>query len=205
MGNEEVLESHLGWDPAARDIAEYLGKTLRVPVFCAAITRLLIEFNRSLHHSQLFSRFSNGMEEERKALALGLYHKYRNSVIDRISELQLQGLETVHISVHTFTPILNGDERKADIGVLFDPEKPEEKEFCDRLLMDLRHALPKYTTRDNYPYLGTDDGFTTYLRRKFPEKYIGIELEINQKHIGKPELEEIKKGLAVVLQQRMTL
>jgi hypothetical protein len=30
-------------------------------------------------------------------------------------------------------------------------------------------------------YLGKADGFTTYLRKQFPESYIGIEIEINQK------------------------
>jgi hypothetical protein len=35
----------------------------------------------------------------------------------------------------------------------------------------------------NQPYKGTDDGFTTYLRKKFdPEHYAGIELEVNQKY-----------------------
>ena len=33
----------------------------------------------------------------------------------------------------------------------------------------------------NYPYLGKADGFTTSLRQEFQERYIGIELELNQK------------------------
>jgi len=38
--------------------------------------------------------------------------------------------------------------------------------------------------RRNYPYAGKNDGFTTYLRRRFPsDAYLGIELEINQKHV----------------------
>jgi len=38
--------------------------------------------------------------------------------------------------------------------------------------------------RRNYPYTGKSDGFTAYLRRRFPaDAYIGIELEINQKHV----------------------
>ncbi|MBU2938472.1 hypothetical protein KO494_02870 [Lacinutrix sp. C3R15] len=36
--------------------------------------------------------------------------------------------------------------------------------------------------RYNYPYLGKADGFTTYLRKQDYKNYIGIELEINQKH-----------------------
>ena len=44
--------------------------------------------------------------------------------------------------------------------------------------------LPDLSIRCNYPYKGNADGFTTYLRKQFSEKkYLGIELEINQKHI----------------------
>lgn len=199
-GHEETLESHRGWDPGAREIAEYLGRELPALVFCAGITRLLIEFNRSLHHSQLFSSFSKDMDEERKTIALGLYHKYRNGVIEKISELRRQGREVVHLSIHTFTPVLDGEERHADIGALFDPQRPEEKEFSEKLIANLRLALPGYIVRDNYPYLGTDDGFTTYLRKAFPEKYIGLELEINQKHLETPEMDIIKKRVASALQ-----
>ncbi len=39
--------------------------------------------------------------------------------------------------------------------------------------------------RRNYPYTGKSDGFTAYLRRRFPaDVYVGIELEINQKHVS---------------------
>ncbi len=41
--------------------------------------------------------------------------------------------------------------------------------------------------RRNYPYRGNADGFTTYLRKKYPaSKYIGVEIEINQKHVHDP-------------------
>ena len=35
--------------------------------------------------------------------------------------------------------------------------------------------------RFNYPYLGKADGFITFLRKKFPQNYTGLEIEINQK------------------------
>ena len=39
-------------------------------------------------------------------------------------------------------------------------------------------------TRRNYPYQGRNDGLTSHLRQRFaPTRYVGIELEINQKHV----------------------
>jgi hypothetical protein len=41
----------------------------------------------------------------------------------------------------------------------------------------------------NKPYLGIDDGLTTYLRTVYPDShYAGIEIEINQKFVDTPEL-----------------
>ena len=38
--------------------------------------------------------------------------------------------------------------------------------------------------RRNYPYRGDADGLTTTLRRRFPwQRYLGIEIEVNQKHV----------------------
>lgn len=50
------------------------------------------------------------------------------------------------------------------------------------------HALAAYgvdlSVRRNYPYAGTSDGLTAYLRLRFPaDAYAGIELKINQKHV----------------------
>jgi len=41
--------------------------------------------------------------------------------------------------------------------------------------------------RRNFPYKGCNDGFTSTLRKKFPnDAYLGIELEINQKNLLLP-------------------
>ena len=49
----------------------------------------------------------------------------------------------------------------------------------------LQQVFPSLVVRRNYPYLGTADGLTTCLRKRFaPRAYLGIELEINQKHIN---------------------
>jgi hypothetical protein len=38
--------------------------------------------------------------------------------------------------------------------------------------------------RRNYPYAGKGDGLTAYFRLRLPPSaYVGIELEINQKHV----------------------
>jgi hypothetical protein len=39
--------------------------------------------------------------------------------------------------------------------------------------------------RRNYPYRGISDSLVTHLRRRYGARgYVGMELEINQKHVG---------------------
>lgn len=38
-----------------------------------------------------------------------------------------------------------------------------------------------------FAYLGTADGFTTFLRKKFTKNYAGLEIELNQKHFKNKE------------------
>src|SRR5690606_12600429 len=92
----------------------------------------------------------------------------------------LQNL-VVHLSCHSFTPELNGLVRNADIGILYNPKNLTEKLFAISLKRQINQLEPSLKVRFNYPYLGTSDGFTVYLRHKFKEHYAGIELEVNQK------------------------
>ena len=55
----------------------------------------------------------------------------------------------------------------------------------------------------NFPYLGTDDGFTTYLRTKFADAdYAGIELEVNQIFSNQNKMNfEIKEAIYQALEK----
>ncbi len=180
-GAELVLNSHRGYDPGALDIFRNLqGLTYYSKTY--NWTRLLVEPNRSLHHPQLFSEFTQNLsEEEKNKLLKKYYYPYRISVEKKIAETILAGQEVIHLSVHTFTPVLKGQERKADVGLLFDPKNAGEKEFCKTYKKALLAHDPQLRVRYNYPYRGTADGFTTFLRKRFPQHYLGIEIEVNQK------------------------
>ena len=182
-GAEEILKSHRGWDPGAIRAAEIIAAKFGAPMIDYPWTRLLIEPNRSTGHRQLFSEFTRFLPENEKENLINQYYlPYRQRVETKLKSMLLNGNRVVHISVHTFTPELNGVVRNADAGLLYDPARAEEKEFCLRLKKHLLQEAPRFKIRMNYPYLGSSDGFTTALRKTFSnESYLGIELEINQK------------------------
>lgn len=185
-----VLETHRGYDPGALDLFRELS---RLAVFSQEymISRLLVEPNRSLGHTQLFSEFTKELPEEQKEeLLQEFYLPYRDYIEGRIENYIRAGGEVLHISVHSFTPKLNGEVRDADIGLLFDPARPREADFCNRFQRSLLKQEQELKVKFNYPYLGTADGFTTYLRNLFPQNYLGIELEVNQKFVTQNKMEK---------------
>jgi predicted N-formylglutamate amidohydrolase len=187
---KNVLDSHRGWDPGAVDIARFLATECNAPLFSCDTTRLLIETNRSLHSHQLYSEYSKKLyETDHDDILNQYYYPYRNAVEEVIAKVSKPAL---HLSIHTFTPVLNGHIRKVDIGLLFDPKRKKEVDFCQALADDLEQHLPYLHIDFNEPYKGTDDGFTSYLRTKFnDDEYLGIEIEVNQKYIGTEKWEMI--------------
>ena len=193
-----MLATHRGWDPGAWDTARYIAAQMNFPVYGCQTTRLLIETNRSRHNEQLFSEFTRPQNEALKnELLTAIYHPYRDTIEQAIHALP--GL-VFHLSIHSFTPVLDGIRREADIGLLFDPARKNEVKFCQQYLPALQNEWPHYTIRFNEPYKGTDDGFTTYLRTLFPDKrYCGIELELNQKFFEDQEGKNLQLGLVRAL------
>lgn len=182
-GKSEILHSHRAYDPGAFDLFEYLKLSADFLIF-QNVSRLLVEMNRSLNNSQLFSEFTAGLTSKEKDHILAEYYfPYRISAEKKIKQYIQKGEKVLHFSVHTFTPELDGKQRNADVGLLFDPERVEEKIFCKEFKKQLLEKKPELVVKFNYPYLGIDDGFTTYLRKIFPENYYGIELEVNQKFV----------------------
>jgi predicted N-formylglutamate amidohydrolase len=180
-----LLRTHRGYDPGALRIARELADALAAPLLVSTISRLLIDLNRSPGHPRLYSEAMRRAPADIRAEIFNRYYRpYRTKAETAIAQTIAGGARVIHISCHSFTPELDGKLRNADIGLLYDPARHAEAELCHRWRMVLKQHAPGLKMRMNYPYSGTADGLTVYLRRRFPEeKYLGIELEINQKHV----------------------
>ncbi len=176
------LNSHLGIDFGARDVFDRLSGKIADFSKYAEVSRLLVDLNRSLKSPDLFSIYTSNLPENmRKMILEEYYHPYRDSVINKIRQYFQSGEWVIHISVHSFTPVLNDEVRKNDIGLLYDPDNGYETECCKIWKRTMEKVMPGIKVLHNYPYLGINEGFTKYLRELFPVRYAGIELEVNQK------------------------
>ncbi|MBQ0788263.1 MAG: N-formylglutamate amidohydrolase, partial [Oceanihabitans sp.] len=179
--HKAILNTHRGYDLGALDLFNHLKSLANFSAY-SEISRLFIELNRSLHHKNLFSEFSKQLSENEKEKLISRYYLEYREAIEAVLIKQLQpNKKVVHISVHSFTPILNNKKRDCDIGLLYDSRNPSEKAFSKHLKKEILKLDNTLHVRFNYPYLGKADGFTTYLRKQFNKNYLGIELEVNQK------------------------
>ncbi len=184
-GFEPLLQTHRGFDAGALTLAHALAKTLHAPLYVSTTSRLLIDLNRSIGHPKLYSEATRHAPAALRREIFELHYlPHRNQVEADIAAAIARGRRVIHIASHSFTPALDGCVRNADIGLLYDPARRGETALCQGWQAQLKILAPELKVRRNYPYSGKSDGFTAYLRRRFPAAvYIGIELEINQKHV----------------------
>jgi predicted N-formylglutamate amidohydrolase len=185
-GAGRVLQSHNGYDAGAADLARRLAKLSESPALIATTTRLLVDLNRSVHHRALFSRFTRHLPDQDKAGILARhYHPWRDRLITHVDNAIAAGHQVLHLSVHSFTPVLNGQRRNADLAFLYDPARSRERGFAAAWRLALLDACPALIVRRNYPYRGIADGFVTSLRRRYDaQDYLGVELEVNQRLVA---------------------
>lgn len=185
-GRDALLASHRGWDPGTGRLAETLAAALDAPSVLGGVTRLLVDLNRSAHNPKAFSEITRALPRADRAELLDHFHRphwdqARSAVSGGIAE---RG-RVLHLGVHSFTPVLDGEERRPDLALLYDPARPRERALATRWAEALARALPERAVRRNNPYRGAADGMTTAFRRAFPGgRYAGIEIEVNQRHIG---------------------
>lgn len=178
------LKGHRGFDIGSEIIFDTLSSALSCFSKKGEYSRLLVDLNRSESSHSLFSTYMQPLSiEEKKHVLYTYYVPYRKKVVSEIEKNIKIGKTILHLSIHSFTPILNGVERQTDIGLLYDPKDYSEKLYCSNLKSNLQEILPDFVIRKNYPYRGNADGFTTFCRKIFPAHYLGIELEFNQKHL----------------------
>ncbi|MCC6399765.1 MAG: N-formylglutamate amidohydrolase [Flavobacteriales bacterium] len=180
-GAGEVLRSHCGWDPGALDLFTAL-RPLAHLALEGTTSRLVVELNRSLDSPALFSAFTRDLPHaQRSHLIDEHYTPFRTAAADAVATWRADRPSVLHLSVHTFTPVLDGVQRPMDIGLLYDPARSWERALVEAWEQLLNAAAPDLVIRHNEPYRGTDDGHTTALRAAHAVGYAGIELEVNQR------------------------
>ena len=178
-----LLSTHRGYDIGALALARDLASAIAAPLIFTTVTRLVVDANRSRHSRTLFSEFTAPLDAaEKEKLLRTWYDPYRRKADLCVQDAIDHGNRVLHLSIHTFTPVLDHVTRNVDIGFLYDPGRVSERQTADLLINAFTMQLSGLKYRRNYPYRGTADSLTTHLRKIHADnRYRGIEIEVNQK------------------------
>lgn len=152
--SEDILASHIGWDAGTADVARHLSKLLDAPLLLSNYSRLVVDCNRAATSPESILEESDGVQiaankalsDEHIASRIGTvfapYHAAIAALLDARKDENIAML-----SIHSFSPSLQGKERPWSIGVCYGDDP--------RLAHALLPELSKVTSGlvgDNEPY-----------------------------------------------------
>ncbi|MEO7761877.1 MAG: N-formylglutamate amidohydrolase [Casimicrobiaceae bacterium] len=175
-----LLSTHRGYDAGALEMGRAIARAFHADFFASTISRLCVEMNRTPGHPAFRSTIMRAASAPLQRAAQRYYDAHHARVKGRVAAAVASGERVLHIASHSFTPRMNGENRRADAGLLYDPKRRWESCFCAAWQTALREQAPQWVVRRNYPYRGDSDGLTNDLRNLHSEaSYCGIELEMN--------------------------
>lgn len=182
------LRRRLACDSSGRYAARRLARNLRVPLIENEYSLECVDVTRSIHHRQLFSAASKSLAPtERARLMDQIYWPYRKRVTKAIEHGLRRGTYLIHLSVRTFAASSKGRMRRTDVGLLYDPAREDEVDFCLDWMDELWEMTPMLRVRRNYPRRGTHDSLTKAMRAQFADQaYLGIEVVLNRAWASRP-------------------
>lgn len=189
-GDQRWLDDHWGWDIGAPNVVRELVRLKdSIGVLCG-FSRLVLDPNRNINHPDLIRReiygeplsFNVDLDDDEVQRRIDtLYTPYHDAIDAQLSARLARGGDVVLLSVHSFTPELDGDVRSMEIGVLFD----NYDSVAERLADSFREQ--GFKTALNEPYSGRTGLIFAANRHGREHGVIYIELEIRQDLIDTPE------------------
>ena len=154
------LDQHIAWDIGIAGLGRHLARSLDAPFFMTAYSRLVIDCNRHLDDPTSMPQESDRIPvpgnrglspADRRCRQEEIFRPYHTALSREIEGRISAGRIPVVISLHSFTPVMNGFQRPWHVGVLWnrDPRMPVP-------LMRRLAEEPDLVVGDNEPYSGRD-------------------------------------------------
>lgn len=154
------LVRHIAWDIGAGEVARRLANLLDAPAVLCGTSRLVIDCNRPFAAASSIPPSSDGVlipgnaaigaaERERR---IDRYFRPYHEEISRQIQVRLKRDQTpILISIHSFTPVMDGIQRPWHVGLLWD----REQQPAASLIRELRRD-PDLVVGENQPYEGAN-------------------------------------------------
>lgn len=159
------LKKHIAWDPGTADIGRALSQQLDAAVVLASYSRLVVDLNRGHDQPECMRETSDHVEvpgnlqltQAHKNLRLAeFFWPYHKAVDTQLQRFLDRGVAPILVSIHSFTPRMDGFNRPWHIGVLWN----HEEGIAMRLVDNLRRNNPELRIGENEPYSLKSEHFT---------------------------------------------
>lgn len=187
----EALEQHIGWDIGAASVTRRLARALGAPAIFSGYSRLVIDCNRSPDDPSSIPEASDGIPvpgnrnlapEARAVRRRTCFEPYHQAIAARLDALLATGNVPVLLSMHSFTPVMNGVVRPWQVGILWD----KDPRLPVPLLAALR-ADPSLVVGDNEPYSARAPAGYTLRHHAVARGLPHLAIELRQDLIAAPE------------------
>jgi len=151
--SEETLSQHIAWDIGASALCQQIAEKLGCCAVLQSYSRLVIDCNRPPEAEDAMPIVSGGvaipgnraLSDEMKAERVNsVFQPFQNSINDIFKRNNI----LYALSIHSFTPRLQGQSRPWDIGFLFRSDKKSSK----HLAASIRTRNPSLIIGMNKPY-----------------------------------------------------
>lgn len=178
------FERHIAYDIGVEPVTEGLARMLGVPAILATYSRLLIDPNRGEDDPTLIRQLYDGtivpdnypMPAAERERRLSLFHRpYHDAVSSLVKSVATEsGKPPFIVSIHSFTPSMQGTVRPWHAGILWDSD-----DRAARPLIDMLASEKGLVVGDNEPYDGALRGDTMF-RHAIINGYAHALIEIRQ-------------------------
>jgi predicted N-formylglutamate amidohydrolase len=203
---------HLAIDIGAGPLTKRLAKSLGVTAVVHNYSRLVVDCNRQLMDPSAFLEYGDGIlvpgnrnlhQSDKDLRASALYWPYHCAIDEQVERLRKVGPLPAFISIHSFTPVLNGESRSWEMGVLWDKDEKMREIFLE----GLRGA--GYKVGDNEPYSGKapQDFTIDHHAEELGLPHIGIEIrqDLIDDDAGVAEISEVMHSIIASVPEQLAM
>lgn len=148
---------HIAWDPGALAVAMRLTELLDAPLVQSTVSRLVIDCNRDHDAVDLIPVISErteiaanvGLPQAERDYRIANYHQpFHDAITALLDHRRQAGVETILVTVHSFTPVYKEVARPWPIGLIHG----QEERFTHALDAALKADEPGLNVGWNEPY-----------------------------------------------------
>ena len=201
----DEMTGHIAWDIGIAGLGALLSTALNAAFIHQAYSRLVIDCNRDPEAPDAIPAVSDAISipanrdlapDDRAARVRAIHVPYQAAIAAELARRDATDLSAILVSLHSFTPAMQGKKRPWQIGVL---HSGGDTGFA-RATLRLLEARGDLYVGDNQPY--AMDGIDhTVPRHAFGARRPYVEIEIRQDLLATPEQQaEWADILAVLLE-----